>query len=538
MNTLLRLVFTCLVAIGPWTIGWAADWPQWGGSAARNMFAEGEHVPAEFAPGDKRPDGSGIDLATTRNVRWIARLGSENYSTPTIADGRVFVGTNDFGLEDSRYPVTEGGLLLCLDEATGKLLWRLVSPKLQSSHKSSDFDEMDLGLCGSVTVDGDRAYLVTNRCDVLCLDVHGMANGNDGAFRDEGQYSVGPGKPAAQPGPLDADIVWQYNMLDELMLWPHDASNCSPLVYGDFVYVCTANGVDGEKCPFPLAPSLIVLDKRTGKLVAFDGEKIGTRMFHGQWSSPSAGVVNGRPLIFFGAGDGVCYAFDALTKPGPKAAPLKKVWWFQCNTPEHLVRDGKPIDYWAGDKRKKRGNNDDGKYVGPNEIIATPVFHNNRVYVATGQDPVHGRARATLTAIDATKTGNLNDAGCIWRYNDIDRSMSTVSIADGLVYLADRPGMIHCLEERTGKVVWTHDLRVDIWGSTLLADGKLFVPSRKALHVLAAGRQKKVLKQVRLGTPMWAAPVAANNTLYIASQKYLWAVADQAKPALPAAGQH
>ena len=66
--------------------------------------------------------------------------------------------------------------------------------------------------------------------------------------------------------------------------------------------------------PYPLAPSLIALEKHTGKLVAQDDEKIGTRLFHGQWSNPSLGRVNGKDLVFYGGGDGICYAFEALTR--------------------------------------------------------------------------------------------------------------------------------------------------------------------------------------------------------------------------------
>ena len=61
-----------------------------------------------------------------------------------------------------------------------------------------------------------------------------------------------------------------------------------------------------------------------------------------------------------------------------------------------------PIDYWDGHKPWTK-KPDDGLYVGPSEIIATPVFYNNRVYVAIGQDPLHGRGKGCVTCIDATK---------------------------------------------------------------------------------------------------------------------------------------
>ena len=527
-QTVLRILLIAL-AMACSLVALAEDWPTWGGGACRNMVSTEKGLPASFVPGEKMADGSGIDLATTKNVRWVARLGNETYATPIVAGGRVYIGTNDARIGDPKYKSTEGGLLLCLDEATGKVLWRLVMPKLEKKHKSSQFDEMDLGLCSSVTVEGQRVYLVTSRNEVVCLDVEGMANGNDGPMTDEGQYTVGPGRTPVKPGPTDADILWCFDIIDKIRVWPHDATNSSILVHGDFLYVCTGNGVDGEKCPDPLSPSLIVLDKKTGRLVGFDDEKICTRVFHGQWSSPSLAMVGGRAQVLYGAGDGFCYAFEPLARIADRPQPLKKIWQFQCNLPHHLVRDGKPINYWDGDKREKRGNNDDGKYVGPNEIIATPVCYNDRVYVATGQDPVHGRAKGTLSCIDATQKGDVSKSARIWTYDKIDRSMSTVAICDGLLYIADRPGVIHCLDARTGACYWTYDTKSEIWGSPLVADGKVYIGSRKSLFVLAAGKERKLLTKIRVGSPVWASPVAANGTLYIASMNYLWAVEDPAR---------
>jgi outer membrane protein assembly factor BamB len=512
------------------SIAFGGDWPEWGGHDDRNLVAGEKGLPDDFVPGEKKPDGSGIDMATTRNVKWVARLGSQTYGNPTISAGRVFVGTNDFAIGDPKYRSTRGGLVECLDAATGKLLWKLVIPRLETNDPNFNFDNLDLGVCSSPTVDGDRIYLVTNRCEVVCLDVNGMANGNDGPVKDEGQYSVGPGKPPVRPGRDDADVIWRYNMIADLPVWPQDAANCSILVHGDFLYVCTSNGVDRshDRLPYPLAPSLIVLDKHTGRLVAKDDEKIGTRTFHGNWSNPSLGFVHGRPLVFFGGGDGICYAFEALAEMPDRIVPLKKAWSFDCNPPSYHFKDGKPIPYRSGDVRLHRGNNNDGKFVGPSEIIATPVFFKNRVYVATGQDPSHGRGRGILCCIDATQAGDVTQTGKIWTYDKIGRSLSTVSIADGLLYIAETFGPLHCLDADTGKCYWTHDTKAEIWGSTLVDDGKVYLGTQKGLFVFAAGKQKRLLHEIRLGAPVYSTPVAANGVLYVASQRYLWAV--KAKP--------
>jgi len=489
----------------------AADWPQWGGRDERNMASAERGLPEWFEPGTKKSDGSGVDPATTRNVKWVARLGGQACSSPAVSGGKVFIGTNASAQDDAKHPAASGGVLKCFDEASGKLLWNFAVPHVESSGKRLAFDDMDLGICSSPTVEGDRVYLVTNRCEAVCLDTAG-------------------------------GLKWRFDMLSQLPVYPHDAANCSVLVHGDLLYVCTSNGVTRgheRTVPCPLAPSLIALDKHTGRLVAKDDEKIGPRLFHGQWSSPSLARTAGREAILFGGGDGVCYAFAPAADHGRMVpgtmypwsvegcAALSKLWSYDCNPPQYKLQDGKPIKYWNGDTRLHLGNANDGRYVGPSEIIATPVFHENRVYLAVGQDPRHGRGRGILHCIDATRTGDISQTGTIWSYDKLDRTLSTVSVAGGLVYVADIAGAVHCLDAETGHCYWVHQTGAEIWGSTLVADGKLYLGTKKSFWVLAAGKQLKVLHEIRLGTSVWSTPVAANGVLFVASQRYLWAVQSQ-----------
>lgn len=503
-----------------------ADWPEWGGTPSRNMVSVEERLPSSFEPGKKRPDGTGIDMSTTRNVRWVAKLGTENYSSPVIADGRVFIGTNDNSLNDPRYAATEGGVLLCLDESSGERLWQLVVPRLEidRSKVSEDFDLMNLGICATPTVDGDCVYVVTNRCEVLCLDVDGMADGNDGPYREEAMFSVPPGQPPVALNRDDADIIWRFDMLRDLPVFPHDAANSAILVYGNYVYVGTGNGVYDGKVVLPAAPSLIALDKKTGRLAAKDDGRTSSGVFHGQWSSPSLAMIGGEALIVYGGGDGFCHAFKAIAGAPPSNGLLANAWLLDANPDEYRVRDGQRIDYWAGDRRKGPANRNDGLYVGPSEIIGTPVVHANRVYVTIGQDPLHGRGRGALTCFDINRAGTTNTDCCVWRYTEIERSLSTVAVADGLVYAADLSGKLHCVDAENGQAHWVHDTKQEIWSSPFVADGKVYLGTRKGLHVLAAGKVKQLLAEIRLGSAVWSVPAAANNTLFVASQRYLWAV--------------
>ncbi len=497
----------------------ATDWPQWGGNdPGRNMYSPAKGLPVNFDPGKLKPGTEDYDLKTAKNTKWIAKVGTQTYGNTTVSGGKVFVGTNNETPRDKKH-AGDRSIMMVFDEKTGEFLWQLVVPKLASG-RVNDWEY--LGLLSAPTVEGDRVYLVTSRCEVMCLDVNGFANGNDGAFQDEGQYYVGPGKPKAEPGPRDADIIWKYDMMDELGVFPHNASNCSVLLVDDVLFACTSNGQDWthSNIPSPLAPSFIALNKKSGELLGEDDAKIGPRIFHGIWSSPSTAKVNGKQLVFHGGGDGVLYAFDAKPVKEGEDKFLKRVFWADCNPPEYKMKDGKPIKYPDAS--------------GPSEINATPVFYKNRIYVAVGQDPEHGEGVGRLVCLDATKTGDITKSGVIWDYKGVHRTMSSVSIdpVTGLLFLADFSGFVHCLDAETGKLQWVHDMKAHMWGSTLVADGKVYVGDEDGdFTVLAASKEKKVLSEINLGASVYSTPIVANGVLYVSSQTHLFGFHDSARAA-------
>lgn len=523
---------------------YAADWPQWGRDSSKNMISTEKNIPATFDPGKRIKGTDLIDIKTTKNVKWVAKMGSQTYGNPTVANGRVYVGTNFDGTKDARFK-GDHCLLKCLDEKTGKLIWQLVVPKLGSG-KVGDWEL--LGICSSAAVDGDRVYIVSNRCEVLCLDANGLKNGNQG-FKKEGEYMAGLGgaKPPVKVDPSkDADIIWRYDMRAELGVFPHNITSSSILVTDDKVWVVTSNGVEysHKSIPNPKAPALIALGKKganEGKLVAEEIEGISTRILHGSWSSPTYGKVKGKGLIFFGGPDGYCYAFDEKPVKDEEGYPvLKMVWKYDGNLKKYRYKTDKKTDKFLLDKNGKMIPR---KYVKPDahsEFIATPVFYKNRIYIPIGQDPEHGDGVGRLVCIDATKTGEISselvDAAetkvtknpkdaTIWEYNKINRAISTVSIADGLLYVADFSGYVYCLDAETGKLYWRHDSLSHIWGSTLVVDGKVFIGNADGdVTILAAGKEKKVLATINVDDPVYSSAVAANGVLYIGTQTQLYAI--------------
>ncbi len=494
-----------------------------------------------------------FDPKTGENVKWSVPLGAESYSTPVIAGGKVLIGTNNADPRDPRHK-GDRGVTLCLNEADGSLVWQLVVPKLEGD---IFLDWPNVGMCSPPTVEGDRVYTVTNRDEVVCLDLHGMANGNDGSFRDEGRHMAPRGEPPMEPGPTDADIVWLLDLRAAAGVRPHDQVQCSILLDGPYLYLNTNNGVVGNHTAVerPEAPSLVVVEKATGRLVAQEREGCSKRIVHSTWSSPSVGDVGGRRLIFFGGGDGVVYAFDAMRQKGlgigdrgseataqaasPSSQPPTPNPQAQVPNPKSPISNPQsPIPLncvWRFDCDPKGPKENIGRYKGnrresPSNILSMPVFRNGRVYVTVGGDIWWGKNQSFLQCIDAGRSGDVTSNALVWSYPLGPHCCSTVSIHDGLVYVADCGGKVHCVDAETGRPYWVHNAGGEIWGSTLVADGRVYVGTRRGdFWVLAAGKELRVISSIRLREPISGTPVAANGTLYVATAARLYALQKGAK---------
>ena len=500
----------------------AGDQPQWGEAWSRNMVSPEKHLPDSFDP------------KTGRNIKWTARLGTQAHSTPVIARGRVYIGTNNGQPRDPKHQ-GDRGVFMCFDETTGRLLWQFVVPKRD---EDAFMDWPRMGMSSPATVEGDRVYLVDNRGAVVCLDARGMADGNDGPFRDEAAYltpSVLHGKPRqeagaethpedlqppadgklVEPGPLDADILWKFDLADGCGIWPHDAAHSSILIHGDQLYLNTGSGVDNthKRVRAPNAPSLVVLDKKTGRLLGREDEHIAPNVFHNSWAGPSLGKVNGRELIFFCGGNGIVYAFEPLaTSPldGTKVATLKKVFQFDFDPTAPKTN----IHKFSGNRRES-----------PSNLYSMPVFHDGRLYVGGGGDLWWGKNEAWLKCIDATRTGEISATGLVWAYPLEKHVLSTAAVQDGLVYIADCGRQFHCVDAGTGKPRWTHEIQGEAWASPYVADGKVYLGTRSGMfYVFAAGKEEKVLAELNLDEPISSTATAANGVLYVATMSELFAV--------------
>ena len=225
----------------------------------------------------------------------------------------------------------------------------------------------------------------------------------------------------------------------------------------------------------------------------------GAQVLHGQWSSPVAANVNGRAQVLFGGGDGWLRAYDP--------ASGSELWRF----------DGNPQDSrWL----PRPG------VLSRSSIIASPVFADSRVFVAMGQDPLHGNGPSLIHAISPNGQGDVTGSRLLWTSRAVGRVVGTPLAQDGLLYVGDLGGAVHCLDAATGAQLWNHETSGAIWGCLLLADDRLYVGNvAGSMTVLRAGRRKELLAQIEMDAPLYSRPALVGDALYLATARRLYLIA-------------
>ena len=470
-----------------------APWPMYGGTTSRNMVnLTDKNIPTTW----------NAEEGKRKNIKWIAELGTHVYGGPVVADGKIFVGTNNTRPRSK----SAKAVLLAFSEADGKFLWQI-------SHETPDdplFDEgRPSGLCSTPVVEGKHLFYVTPGCEVIGADTAG-------------------------------NVQWTYDMMKELKVIPHHLANCSPLVVGDLVMVVTSNGTDNEgKVQSPGAPSFIAVNKKTGKL-AWKSDLPGKNIIEGQWSNPALAIVNGKTQVIFPGGDNVVYGLEPETG--------KMIWKCDCS----------PL-------RKKNAGREMTPY-----IISTPVIAGDRLYVGFGVYPTHASTPRSsyFLCLDVTKQGDVSlksydakdpvnkNSALVWaaggliepppekgRQAAFGSTISTAAVHDGLAYITEEAGYLHCFDAKTGKRYWDHDFKASIWASPYYVDGKIYVGTQDGdVVIFEHGKERKYFLDGKAEVPSAkndkrlpsasmddgevSTSVVANGVLYFVTKSKLIAVAN------------
>jgi outer membrane protein assembly factor BamB len=527
---MVQAVSMLVLALLPAAAAPAADWPMLGRDATRNAVSPEKNPPITWQTGEPG-----------KNIKWQAPLGSTSYSDPVVSNGLVWVGTNNMPL-GAKIDSPDASVLVCLREGDGQPLYRYVSPRLPYGRV---LDWPLSPIACSPLIEDDRLWFTTNRGEVVCLDIGPVLRSKDKQERTTED---------------EAKIVWKLDLIKDLGVFFRGTPmgichTCSIAGWKDYIYVITGNGVDEglTKVPSPDAPSLVCLDKRSGKVIWQDNSP-GENILYGQWASPLVIEIDGQVQVIAPLGDGWLRSFEAKTG--------KPIWWFDMNSKE---------SQWRLHNASR------------NTILATPVYSDGRVYIGSGHHPEWGEGRGRLCSIDPTKRGDISselavdaegkplahrrlqavdttrgekaipnpNSGLVWEFTSVGKEfedtvhgmVTNVAIDQGLVIAADYSGAVHCLDAKTGERYWSHDVLSHILASPLIVDRKVYVGDEDGeFTVFALSKQKKVLAEEgnRLDHSVYISPIFANGVLYVGSSRTLYAIAqsDAAPQAGKTAGGH
>jgi len=400
------------------------------------------------------PNRDGVSAEANWSTNWPATGPKRLWTTPIgegtsavavvgkriYTQGRVLVGGIETGPQASKE------VAICLDADTGKVLWSHAIRPVTNNYSPYS----------TPTVDSGRVYVYATGGELLCLD----------------------GKTG--------QIIWENGVggaTPEPTLYGHAAS---PLVMGSVVIVA-CNRKDG---------TLFGLDSRTGA-ERWHSEHIPPTKVQAFWSSPVAGMIDGKPCVVY---------HGALAMLGVSPADGTTLWRFDFKDPPFP----KPEDA---------------------SIASTPIIWNGRIFASyrVCDDKAPGRSFCLEVSGGQAKIA--------WETGELRTAWHSCAAFDGFVYGMDesptpiaRKMGLRCYNLATGELKWSakgveaapREAGRQRWISAnpfTIAGGRMISYVRGDLVVTGLSPSgPRALAAVDIGERgEWTVPVLANGRLYLRS---------------------
>jgi outer membrane protein assembly factor BamB len=256
----------------------------------------------------------------------------------------------------------------------------------------------------------------------------------------------------------------------------------SPLLHGDSLFVQVLHGMKTDDPSY-----LLRIDKTTGKtLWRVERPTEAIQESPDSYATPLLVKVGSAYEIVIVGG-------DVVTGHDPKDG--KELWRLGGLNPE---------------------NN-------PNyRIVASPIVISDGIVLAASRVK-------PLVALKPGGRGNVTESHTIWSF---DRGPDVPTpVSDGkYVYVVDDRGVVHCLDAKTGAIVYGPErLPPGTYSaSPVLADGKIYITNEDGLTSLfAPGPKFELLAQNPLEDYTLSSPAISEGQIFIRTTTNLWAIGER-----------
>jgi len=324
---------------------------------------------------------------------------------------------------------------------------------------------------------------------------------------------------------------------------------------------------------------VLAIDRGTGKLLwertAYEGTVYDDRHRKGSYASPTPATDGTYVFAYFGSEGLYCYDFDGKllwkASPGPIAtfgmgpgtSPVlfENTVILQCDedngqksfiaaldkkTGKEVWRTARKVQASWATPLIVRGPQQTELITSGNELIIsydpktgkelwrakglesnaipTPVAANGMVFVYAGFPTKRTFAIKLGGAGDLTAGKNI-----VWQYDKGTAYVPSSIVYGEYLYLMSDRGILTCLDENTGKIVYEGGrvpMPATFTASPVAFDGKILLTSEDGdTFVIKAGPKHEVIATNSLAEPVYASPAISDGMIFIRGEKNLYCIA-------------
>jgi outer membrane protein assembly factor BamB len=440
------------------------------------------------------PNGAGVaeasglpvEMGPQKNVVWKAAL-PPGHSSPILSGGRIFL------------TALEGEKLwtICLDQATGKILWRTEAPRA----RTEKIDRRNHAASPSPAVDGDRVFVFFPDFGLLAYDLRG---------KEKWRLPLGPFNNVYGMGasPVVAD--------DKVVLVVDQSTNS---------YILAAGKNDGRvrwKVPRPEAksghstPILYAVEKQTQLIVP------------GSFVLSGYAADTGKRLWWVNG-----LSFEMKSTPVMNAdAVFVNGYGSPDNQPENI----RPVMDFK-DALAKFDRSGDRKFSAA-ELEMDARATSNLPYVDLDGDGLldetdwnyYQAAMASVNGMLAIRpggTGDMSKTSIRWQYHRAVPQLPSPLLYNGVLYMVNDGGVVTTFRPATGEVIAQGRLQGAVdsyYASPVAADGKVYMVSLNGkVVVLKTDGSLAPVAVSDLDDMVYATPAIADGRIYIRTRSALFA---------------
>jgi len=472
MRLAAAFVLLSIGGINPIATAAAGDWAQFRGQNGAGLAVPAGKLPSAIGP--------------TSNVVWKTPLPA-GHASPVVFGNRIYLNA----VRDEKL------LVMCLDRATGKVLWETEVPheRLEEIHRIGSHAQC------TPAVDGERVVSFFGSAGLFCHDT-------------------------------DGNLLWKR------LMGPFKnnfGAGSSPLIVDDRVILYQDHDTDSF---------LESIDKRTGKSVW----RTDRSEFPRNYGTPVIWTVDGKKQIVIAATLRVAgYDFDT----GKEHWTARGIARFVSATP--VIGDDNTL-YVAG---WAAGGDDGGiKFEVPafDDVVAKYDTNMNGTFEEEelpDGDPIRMRfvqvdrdksggltreeydyfrklfqsGRNVIIAVKPGGQGDVTNTHVLWTYaKHVPFCASPVVIGDRLFSVKDG-GIVSCLSVHSGKPFKQARLEAigEYYSSPVAGDGKIYLLSEEGkLTVISDSGDWQVLHTAEFGENTYATPAVVDGKIYLRTVGHLY----------------